>query len=50
MNWLGLVLIVLGVWLALKVTGFLLKLVLWGLVLAAGYWLLAPLLGLPRPF
>ncbi|QDH70251.1 DUF4175 domain-containing protein [Marilutibacter alkalisoli] len=49
MSWLGIVLIVLGIWLAFKVTGCLLKVLVWGLVLLCAYWLLAPLLGLPWP-
>lgn len=50
MSWLGIVLIVLGIYLALKVAGFALKLAMWVLVIAGVYWLLAPYLGLPIPF
>ena len=50
MSWLGIALVVLGVWLAIKVAGFALKLVIWGVVLFGLYWLLAPMLGWPRPF
>ena len=50
MNWLGMVLIVLGIYLALKVAGFALKLAMWVLVIAGVYWLLAPYVGLPIPF
>jgi hypothetical protein len=50
MSWVGIVLLVLGVWLALKVAGFALRLALWVLVLVGLYWVFAPLLGLPRPF
>ena len=50
MSWLGIVLIVLGIYLALKVAGFALKLAMWVLVIAGVYWLLAPYLGLPVPF
>jgi len=49
MNWLGIVVLVIALYLALKVAGVLLKLGLWLLVLVAAYWLLAPLLGLPWP-
>lgn len=49
MNWLGIIVIAIGAYLALKVAGFALKLVLWGLVLLGAYWLLAPYLGLPLP-
>ena len=50
MSWIGLVLAIIGVWLALKVAGFFLKLLMWALVLFGAYWFLAPLLELPRPF
>lgn len=50
MSWLAIVLIVIGVWLAIKLTGVLLKLLLWGMVLVGAYWLLAPVFGLPLPF
>ncbi len=50
MSWLAIVLVVAGVWLALKVVGALIKLACLGLALAAAYWFLAPLLGLPWPF
>ena len=47
MNWIGIVLVVVGVWLALKVAGALVKMLLWlasgrGPVVAG-----APLVGLP---
>lgn len=50
MSLLGIVLIVIGIYLALKVAGFALKLAMWALVLFGAYWLLAPFLGLPFPF
>ena len=50
MNLIGIVLIVAGTYLALKVAGFALKLAMWVLVIAGVYWLLAPYLGLPFPF
>ena len=50
MSWLGIILVIIGVYLAVKVVGFVLKLGLWALVLAGVYWLLAPHLGLPLPF
>ena len=50
MSWLGIILVVVGIYLAIKVAGFALKLALWVLVLGAAYWVLAPLLGLPLPF
>ena len=46
----AIVLIVLGVWLAIKVVDAVLKLAFWLLALVAAYWFLAPLLDLPRPF
>ena len=50
MNWVAIVLLVLGVYLAIKVAGFALKLLLWAMVIGAAYWLLAPMLGMPVPF
>ena len=50
MELLGIALLVVAVWLAIKVVGFLLKLALWGVVLFGIYWLLAPHFGLPLPF
>lgn len=50
MSWIAIVMIVVGIYLAIKVAGFALKLLLWALVLGAAYWLLAPMLGLPIPF
>ena len=50
MSWLGIVLVVVGIYLALKVTGFAVKLLMWALVLCGAYWFLAPYLGLPALF
>lgn len=50
MSWIALVILVLCVWLAFKAAGVVVRLALWGVVLLAAYWLLAPLLGWPRPF
>ena len=50
MSWLGLVLVVVGIWLAIKQVGVALRV---GMVLlvALGLWLvLGPYLGLPAPF
>ncbi|MFT4179976.1 MAG: hypothetical protein QM612_11055 [Thermomonas sp.] len=50
MSWVAIVLIVIGVWVALKVAGALLKLVFWGVALVGVYWLLAPHMGWPQFF
>jgi len=50
MSWVAVVLLVVGVYLAIKVAGFALKLLLWAVVMGIAYWLLAPMLGLPVPF
>ncbi|HRN62669.1 MAG TPA: hypothetical protein PK743_13980 [Luteimonas sp.] len=47
MSWLGLVLLVLGAWLAYKLAGAALKLVMFALALVGGYWFAAPQLGWP---
>jgi hypothetical protein len=50
MSWLGIILVVIGLFLALKVAGFVMKLAMWALVLFGLYWFLAPRFGLPWPF
>ena len=50
MSWLGIVLVLVALYLAMKVVGVVLKLLMWGLVLFGLYWFLAPHLGLPPVF
>lgn len=50
MSWFGIVLVVVGLYLAFKVAGFVMKSLMWALVLFGLYWLLAPSLGLPSLF
>ena len=50
MSWLGIVLIVVGIIVAIKVAGFVLRLLMVVLVLAGLYLLLGPMLGLPALF
>lgn len=50
MSWVGIVLVVIGIYLALKVAGFAFKLLMWAVVLFGAYWFLSPYLGLPAPF
>lgn len=50
MEMLGIVLVVLGLYLAFKVAGFVLKLAMWALVILGIYWLASPHLGLPSLF
>ena len=45
----GIVLLVLFLYLAIKVVGFALKSAFILLLIGVGYWLLAPMLGLPLP-
>lgn len=47
MSWLGLLVLPLALYLAFKVAGVALKLLMGALVLVAGYWFAAPLLGWP---
>jgi hypothetical protein len=47
MSWLGLVLLVLGAYLAYKLVGALLKIVFFVLALVGAYWFLAPHMGWP---
>ena len=46
-NWIALVLVVLGLYLAFKLIGAALKLLMWVVVLAGAYWFVAPMLGWP---
>ena len=50
MSWLGLVIVVVAGYLAMKVVGVLFKLLLGALVLVGLYKVLAPMLGWPFPF
>jgi len=50
MSWVGIVLVVVGLFLALKVAGVAFKLLMWALVLFGAYWFLAPHLDWPAPF
>ncbi|MBC7656444.1 MAG: hypothetical protein H7147_04630, partial [Frankiaceae bacterium] len=48
MSVLAIIVIIVGIWLALKVVGALFKLGLVLVVVLAVYWLIAPFLGMPR--
>ncbi|MEO6366107.1 MAG: hypothetical protein ABIO38_08700 [Luteimonas sp.] len=50
MSWLGIAMVVVGVYFALKAVGLAMKLAMWALVLFGAYWFLAPYLGLPALF
>ncbi|WP_157475152.1 hypothetical protein [Lysobacter sp. Root494] len=50
MSWIGIVLVVLGLYLAFKVAGFFFKLLMWALVIFGIYWFAAPYLGFPQLF
>jgi len=50
MSWLGIILVIIGLYFAFKVAGFFLKLLMWALVILGIYWLVGPHLGLPRLF
>ncbi len=47
MSWFGIVLVIVGLFLAFKLVGVVLKLAMWVLVLVGAYWALAPLFGWP---
>ena len=47
MDVLAIILIVVGIWLAIKVVGFFFKFAIIALVLLAIYWLVAPYVGAP---
>lgn len=50
MSWIALLVVIVAAWLALKAVGLVVRLLLWAVVLAAAYWFVAPLLGLPLPW
>ncbi len=50
MTWVAVVVAIIGVWLAIKVVGALLKLALWLVVFLVAYWFVAPYFGLPQFF
>ena len=50
MSWVAILVLIVCIWLAFKVVGVLFKIVLWAVVLVGLYWLVAPFLGMPRPF
>jgi hypothetical protein len=47
MSWLGIVVVIIGLYLAFKVVSMVLKIALWLLVIAAGYWCLSSFFGWP---
>ena len=47
MSWLALVAVIIGLYLAFKVVGVLLKIALWLLVVVAAYWFVGPWFGWP---
>lgn len=47
MSLFGIVLVVVGLFLAFKVAGLAFKLLMWAVVIFGLYWLLGPMLGLP---
>jgi hypothetical protein len=50
MTFLGIAVLLLCVYLAFKVAGFLFKLALWAVAIAVIYWIAAPYAGMPLPF
>ena len=49
MSIVAIVIVILGIWLAFKAVGMIVRLLIWTVVLGAIYWLAAPYLGLPMP-
>ena len=50
MSWIGILVLVVAVYAAIKVVGALLKIALWIAILAFAWWFFGPQLGLPFPF
>ena len=50
MNWIGIVVALVCLYFAFRVAAFVVKLLLWAVVLCAMYTFFAPMLGAPTPF
>jgi hypothetical protein len=50
MEILAIALVLIGIYLVVKVAGFVLKMAFLAVVIGAIYWLIAPMLGLPQPW
>ena len=50
MNWIGILVALICLYLAFRVAAFLVKLLLWAAVLCGLYAFFAPMLGMPSPF
>jgi len=49
MSFVAIIVLVICIYLAFKVAGFLFKLVMWAVVFGVIYWLAAPYVGMPLP-
>ena len=49
MSWIAILVVIVGLYLAYKAVGLLVRLLLWAVVIGAIYWIAAPHLGLPLP-
>jgi len=50
MSWIGIVVLVVAVYAALKVVGALFKIALWVAILLFAWWYFGPMIGVPFPF
>jgi hypothetical protein len=49
MSWIAILVVILGLYLAFKAVGLVIRLLIWAVVIGAIYWLVAPHLGMPLP-
>lgn len=49
MSIVAIVIILVGLWFAFKAVGMVVRLLIWAVIIAAVYWLVAPHLGMPMP-
>ena len=49
MSWIAILIVIIGLYLAFKAVGLVIRLLIWAVILGAIYWLVAPHLGLPLP-
>ena len=50
MSWIGILVLIVAIWAAIKVVGALLKTALWIGILLFAWWYFGPMIGIPFPF
>ena len=50
MTWIGIAVILIGLYIAFKLVGVVFKILAWSVIIITAYWLVAPHLGWPTPW